>query len=239
MATEPRPTPAPVLWRRVPAGRVLAFAPHPDDEAAGPGGVLALHRAQGDAVRVVIATDGIGGDPDGRFPAADYAAMRRAESRAGLAHLGVADVEFWGFPDGHVLSEVDLEHGTRLALAALAAFAPDVVYLPWAHDGHTDHHALHVVVTRALDRAAFAGLALGYEVWNAMLPDVIVETTAVFAQKRAAMLAHASQLAYTRYDHALGGLSAYRSLHHLRGVGHGEALQRVRGTLPAALAEPG
>ncbi len=238
MATEPRLPAAPKLWKRVPAGRVLAFAPHPDDEAAGPGGVLALHREQRDPVRVVVATDGVSGDPDRRFDASAYAALRRAESRAGLAHLGVDDVEFWGFPDGHVLSEVDLEHGVRLALGALDAFGPDVVYLPWEHDGHPDHHALHVVVTRALDRAAFGGLALGYEVWNAMVPDVIVETTAVFERKRAAMLAHASQLAYTRYDHCLGGLSAYRSLQHLRGNGYGEALRCVRGSLPAALAEP-
>jgi N-acetylglucosamine malate deacetylase 1 len=238
MANEPRLPPAPTLWRRVPSGRVLAFAPHPDDEAAGAGGVLAMHRAQHDAVRVVVATDGVSGDPDGRFDAAGYVAMRRAESRAGCAALGVDDVAFWGFPDGHVLSEVDLEHGTRLALDALRAFRPDVVYLPWEHDGHGDHLALHVVVTRALDREAFAGLALGYEVWNAMIPDVVVDVTAAFAQKRTAMLAHASQLAYTQYDHALGGLAAYRSLHHLRGRGHAEAFRRVRGVLPAALAEP-
>ncbi len=134
MATEPRLPAAPKLWKRVPAGRVLAFAPHPDDEAAGPGGVLALHREQRDPVRVVVATDGVSGDPDRRFDASAYAALRRAESRAGLAHLGVDDVEFWGFPDGHVLSEVDLEHGVRLALGALDAFGPDVVYLPWEHD---------------------------------------------------------------------------------------------------------
>jgi LmbE family N-acetylglucosaminyl deacetylase len=238
MATEPRLPPAPKLWKRVPPGRVLAFAPHPDDEVAGPGGVLAMHAAQGDPVRVVIATDGVSGDPDHRFDAAKYTAMRRAESRAGLTLLGVSDVQFWGFPDGHVLSETDLENGARLALAALEQFRPDVVYLPWEHDGHTDHLALHVVVTRALDRASFRGVALGYEVWNAMVPDVIVETTGVFAKKKAAMLAHASQIAYTQYDHSLGGLSAYRSLQHLRGKGYGEAFRCVRGVLPASLAEP-
>ncbi|MFN9705442.1 MAG: PIG-L deacetylase family protein, partial [Planctomycetota bacterium] len=57
-AAEPSLPPLPVLWRRVPAGRVLAFAPHPDDEVAGPGGVLAMHADQGDAVRVVVATVG-------------------------------------------------------------------------------------------------------------------------------------------------------------------------------------
>ena len=238
MAEAPRLPPAPTLWKRVPKGRVLAFAPHPDDEVAGPGGVLAMHAAQGDAVRVVVATDGISGDPDHRFDPAAYAVMRRDESRAGLRLLGIGDAMFWGFPDGHVLSETDLENATRLAMAAITTWQPATVYLPWELDGHSDHHNLHVVVVRALERCAFAGLALGYEIWNAMIPDVIVETTAMFAKKQAAMLAHQSQIAYTQYDHCLGGLSAYRSLQHLRGRGYGEAFRLVRGVLPAALAEP-
>jgi LmbE family N-acetylglucosaminyl deacetylase len=237
-AIEPRLPPLPKLWKRVPQGRVLAFAPHPDDEVAGPGGALAIHAAQGDAVRVVVASDGTSGDPDGRYTQAQFVATRRAESQAGLRLLGVDDVRFWGFPDGHVLSETDLRNAAALAQQELAAFRPDVVYLPWELDGHADHVALHVIVARALDASGFRGLALGYEVWNAMVPDVIVETTAVFPRKQAAMLAHASQIAYTQYDHCLGGLSAYRSLVHLRGRGYGEAYRCVRGSLPAALAEP-
>ena len=164
MVNEPTLPPPPQLWQRVPSGRVLVFAPHPDDEVAGPGGVLAMHRAQADVTRVVVTTDGVTGDPDHRFDRATYTALRRAESRAGLAILGVDDVQFWGFPDSCVLSAADLERGVLAALDALAAFRPDVVYLPWALEGHPDHHALHLIVTRALDRSAFAGLALGYEV---------------------------------------------------------------------------
>lgn len=238
MANEPKLPPIPKLWKRVPAGAVLAFAPHPDDEVAGPGGVLALYRAQGDAVRVIVTTDGTGGDPDGRFDPAGYAATRRAESRAGLREIGVDDAQFWGFPDSCVLSEADLERGVQLAAAAIELFRPATIYLPWELDGHRDHHALHLVVTRAIDRLRWPGLALGYEVWNAMVPDVVVDTTAVFPQKRRAMLAHASQIAYVQYDHCLGGLSAYRSLQHLRGKGYGEAFRCVRGSLPLALAEP-
>jgi LmbE family N-acetylglucosaminyl deacetylase len=238
MATEPALPPSPKYWKRVPRGPVLVFAPHPDDEVAGPGGVLAMHRAQGDPVRVVVTTDGITGDPDRRFPAADYAERRRAESRAGLRELDVHDVAFWGFPDSCVLSDADLERGAQLAAAAIAAFAPAVVYLPWQLEGHPDHHALHVVVTRAMDRLGFRGLALGYEVWNAMLPDVVVDTTAVFEHKRRAMLAHHSQIAYVQYDHCLGGLNAYRALVHQRGRGYAEGFACVRGVLPAELAEP-
>lgn len=231
----------PVLWRTPPHGRVLVFAPHPDDEVAGPGGVLALHRDQRDPVRVVVSTDGRNGDPDGRHGAdpAAYAERRRDETRSGLRELDVDDVSFWGFPDGCELGENDLERGTQKALEELAAYAPDVVYLPWQQEGHPDHHALFVVVTRALDRLAPAAtpLALGYEVWNAMIPDVIVDTTAAHERKCRAMRAHQSQLDYVQYDHSLGGLNAYRALVHLRGRGYGEALARVRGELPTDLAD--
>ena len=228
----------PVLWRTPPAGRVLAFAPHPDDEVAGPGGILGRHQQQADHVRVIVTTDGTNGDPDGHAEQTEVAALRRQESRAGLAILGIDDVHYWGFPDGHVLSETDLQRATALAAAAITEFAPDVVYMPWEKDGHPDHHALFVVVTRALEQLDSDCLALGYEVWNAMIPDVIVDTTQTAELKRQAMLAHKSQIQYVQFDRCLAGLSAYRAMVHMRGKGDGEALCLVRGKLPAELADP-
>lgn len=229
MAKElPAPPPEPVLWRDVPHGSVLHFAPHPDDEVAGTGGVLAMHRAAGDPVHVAIATDGVTGDPDGRFDKQAYTDVRRGESRRGLAEVGVSDVTFWGFPDSCVLGPDDLERGVSCAIDEITRVRPAIVYLPWELEGHPDHHALHAIVRRALDRLSWSGWALGYEVWNAMVPDVIVDITAVVERKRRGMLAHESQLAYVRYDHCLLGLSAYRSLVHLRGSGYGEAFRIVK-----------
>lgn len=221
------PPPEPRLWRQVPRGTVLHFAPHPDDEVAGTGGVLAMHRAQGDPVHVVVATDGVAGDPDARYAAQTYAERRRAESRRGLAEVGVGDVKFWGFPDNCVLSASDIELGVLSALQELDRVRPTIVYLPWEREGHPDHHSLHLIVRAAFERCGWAGWALGYEVWNAMVPDVIVDITAVVEQKRRGMLAHASQLDYTRYDHCMLGLSAYRSMVHLKGRGYGEAFRVV------------
>ena len=235
MSAFDRMPPAPSEPRRLaalPKGPVLAFAPHPDDEIAGPGGALCLHRRQGDPVRVVVATDGIAGDPDQRFDKATYAERRRDESRRGLMALGVHDVEFWGFPDNCSLSTNDLELGLQRACASLQSARPAIVYLPWAHEGHPDHHALHHIVVRALDRVAFAGLALGYEIWNAMLPDLVLDVSAVMPQKEQAMAAYASQTAYVQYDHCVRGLNAYRSLVHGRGSGYWEAYCVVRGRLP-------
>jgi LmbE family N-acetylglucosaminyl deacetylase len=221
------PPPEPRWAQDVDHGRVLVFAPHPDDETAGPGGALCLHRRAGDPVRVVVATDGIAGDPDGRFDRSTYAQRRRAESRAGLRELGVDDAVYWGFPDSCQLSASDIELGVLKAIEAITAARPDIVYLPWELEGHPDHHALHRIVVGALERTRFAGLALGYEVWHAMIPDLIVDITPVIEHKRAAMLCHRSQIDYVRFDHCMLGLNAYRSLIHARGQGYGEAFRIV------------
>lgn len=222
----------PKLMAAVPRGPVLAFAPHPDDEIAGPGGALLLHRRAGDAVAVVVATDGKAGDPEGRFEPATYPERRRDESRRGLAEIDVRDVEFWGFPDSCRLSAEDLELATQFAVKSLQAVKPRVVYLPWALEGHPDHHALHHTVVQALDRIAFQGVALGYEVWNAMLPDYVLDVTSVLDQKQKAMRCYETQTAYVPYDHCVRGLNAYRSLVHGRGRGYWEAYCLVRGAMP-------
>jgi len=219
--------PEPDWCLSVPPGRVLVFAPHPDDEVAGPGGCLALHRLAGDPVRVVVVSTGAAGDPEHRFDPATYVARRQQESRAGLAVLGVDDAVYWGLPDNCVLSEQDFEMGRQLAAAAIAEFRPDVVYLPWEREGHPDHHALHLIVYAAMQRAAFRGLALGYEVWNAMVPDLVVDITSAAEQKRRAIRAHASQTAYVDFEHTILGLNAYRSMVHARGRGYGEGFRRI------------
>ncbi|MCA8978182.1 MAG: PIG-L family deacetylase [Planctomycetes bacterium] len=222
------PPPEPEWYRDVPRGRVLAFAPHPDDEIAGPGGCLALHRRNGDPVRVVVASTGEAGDPEGRFDPATYAALRQRESRRGLLELGIDDAVYWGQPDNCVLNETDYEFGFQLASAAITEFAPDLIYLPWEAEGHPDHHAMHLVVREAMRRTRFCGLAFGYEVWNAMVPDLVVDISAVAENKRRAIRAHESQLAYVDFEHTILGLNAYRSMVHARGSGYCEGLRRIR-----------
>src|SRR5437870_11099503 len=73
--------------------RLLVLAPHPDDEVIGCGGLVALHLREGRKVRVVVATDGgEAGEPG----------ERQRESRAAVASLGSAEVEFLNFPDRHL-----------------------------------------------------------------------------------------------------------------------------------------
>ncbi len=104
--------------------RVVVFAPHPDDETVGVGGLL-FRLAQGHTpLRVVFVTNGDGYrralEQDfavERPTDADYVALgelRQREALAALAHLGVArrDVRFLGFPDGG-LAELWRAHWLR------------------------------------------------------------------------------------------------------------------------------
>lgn len=226
--TAPAPRAAPRLLATPPRGRVLCFAPHPDDEAIGPGGTLARHARQGDPVRVVVATDGGSGDPDACFPRDGYGERRRAESRAGLLELGVRESSFWGYPDACVLTEADLLGIAERAAAELAAWRAEIVYLPWSGEHNSDHRAVHDGVMRALRRTGFRGRAFGYEVWSPLEPDLVVDIEDVVDAKRKALACYTTQLRYVDYAHVILGLNAYRSLHCGGGKGHAEAFCDLR-----------
>jgi len=119
---------------------VLVFAPHPDDEVFGCGGMLAWHARHGAKVRVVIVSDGTGGDPAARTE--DIIATRIAEARAGAEVLGLgldADYRFLGLPDGRLGEQGDLVE--QLA-SELEDFDPELVYGPSVQELHPDHRAL-------------------------------------------------------------------------------------------------
>jgi LmbE family N-acetylglucosaminyl deacetylase len=192
-------------------GRVLVVAPHPDDEVLGCGGVVGLLRRAGVAVRVIIASDGAASHPGSTtYPPATLAALRRGESEAGLAILGVSldHVTFLGLPDS-AIPYADAAGGRRAVAEARAAVRswPDVgtVLLPWRRDPHDDHRATWSLFSTALDTLASPVRRMEYPIWSRMHPgpgDVPVagearvwrlDISPVQSQKRAAILAHRSQ----------------------------------------------
>lgn len=202
----------------------MVIAPHPDDESCGLGGTIALHRRQDDPVHLLFVTDGTSGDPDGRI--GDVAATRRAEACAAADVLGGCEISFLGLPDGHEVTESDLRMGEDLFALALEEAQPDLVYVPWEEEAHTDHAHSCRVLNRLLDRRTdMRPRVLEYEVWSPLPADWIVDITETAEVKRQAMLAHASQCAYTDYPHQLMGLAAHRSLYLPKTSRYGEAFR--------------
>ncbi len=147
-----------------PSDRVLVFAPHPDDESVGTGGLLQHAIEVGSPVQVVYFTDGDNNawaqrasEVRWRIGAAERARFgirRRGEASRALETLGLCGeaVRFLGFPDQGATDL--LLHSNRVAMRALACalseFRPTVVVGPSMLDLHPDHSALAVMVELAI-----------------------------------------------------------------------------------------
>jgi len=130
---------------------LLVFAPHPDDEVLGCGGILLQALARGERVKVVIFTNGDGfpgaaslvtGKPVDRLAAEDYlelARFRQGQSQAALAALGgkPGDLVFLGYPDAG-LDKVYLERGPAPFRQKFTGKSES--YGPAQRDHHSSRH---------------------------------------------------------------------------------------------------
>jgi len=80
---------------------------HPDDPDFGAGGSVARFADKGAEVTYVVITDGRQGGEDPKVKDSDLIATRQREQRAAARVLGVKNVEFLGYKDGHL--EPDLK----------------------------------------------------------------------------------------------------------------------------------
>lgn len=209
--------------------RVLVFGAHQDDESIGMAGAIYKHTARGDAVKVAFMTDGSGGalDVDPR----ELSAMRDKEAVAACGLLGVSDVEFFRFKDGHLRHEY--ETVTRVG-QAIRSFKPDRVYAhhadaPVGQDS-LDHVNTYRIVADAIFRAQYSNYPeLGKEIWKTPElyayevyypmhePNAFLDITDVVEIKKKAIGLHRSQTAAQPYWE-LAGLT----LNRWRGLSSGQ-----------------
>lgn len=200
------PCPLPKPLTLLQNGRVLVFAPHPDDETLGCGGTIALLRKNQCSVKVVIVTDGSGA---GTLPE-DAVEIRRRETQTALDVLGVDDIVFFNEPDGNFRHHPAF---MRDIVALLEDFAPDWIFLPSLLDYHRDHVAIGDALLQCWRRRRGNARAFFYEIWSPLPATHVVDISAVEDLKRAAIACYALPLAHCDYLSASMGLAAYRGLY--------------------------
>jgi len=173
---------------------VLAFGAHPDDVELTVGGTVLALRAQGYTVGIVDMTRGemgTRGSPEIRAQEATEAARR----------LGVEQRRNLGLPDGRVALD---DASREAAIRVLREFRPTLVLAPVERDLHPDHGWTGRIVREA---CFLAGLerwdtgqprhrpraVLGYFSHTTVEPDLVIDITQFYEQKKAACLAYASQ----------------------------------------------
>jgi LmbE family N-acetylglucosaminyl deacetylase len=147
---------------------LLGIFAHPDDESFGPGGTLARYAAEGAAVHVIIATDGIAGSVEDPAHVKDHetlAQVRSAELSNAAVALGITSI--WslpyrdsgmrGTPDNDhpdALIQQPMERLTEEILGYIARLQPQVIVThdPYGGYGHPDHVRVCEATTAAFHR---------------------------------------------------------------------------------------
>jgi len=137
--------------------RLMGIWAHPDDEAFSMAGTMARAVNAGHAVAVVSATRGEQGQiADAALATPEnLGAVREQELRNACAAVGVTDVSFLDYRDGH-LPEADTVEAIGRLVRQIRRFQPDVVITFAANGGygHIDHMAIHRLTLAAIPAAA-------------------------------------------------------------------------------------
>ncbi|MGL5944196.1 MAG: PIG-L deacetylase family protein [Waterburya sp.] len=174
---------------------VLVVAPHPDDEALGCGGAIAILRQMKLPVKVAIISDGTQSHPNSRkYPTEALRELREKESLAALKILDVdpQDITFFRLPDGNVpnLDEAEFDSTINLfqdylnqfniksciqPITKPSAFCPLpsafsrrelTIFLPWRGDPHRDHRASWQLINAAIKKLEISPRLLEYPIWT-------------------------------------------------------------------------
>ena len=212
-----------------PIERVLVVVAHPDDVDFGASGTIAGWVADGVQVAYCICTSGDAGGFDDT-PRAQMGPLREAEQKAAAAELGVQDLTFLRYPDGRVTPSIELRRDIsreirRVRPQRVLAPSPEIY---WDRLGvsHPDHRAVGEAALAAVypdARNPFAHPELladeGLDAWTVTelwlmgappeRAQHVVDITATFDRKVAALRAHFSQTGrWTELEQRIRGFGA-------------------------------
>lgn len=189
--------------------KVLVLSPHPDDESLAYGGSIALHRLQGDSVRIIFLTDGSKGNRTGSYTDRTLVALRQQEARQACHILQVEEYDFWGIPDRTLQPTADLI--ARLT-DVLTAYRPTLIYAPSPLEYHPDHRAAGELIWLALQRTMLKAKVAYSDINRPLMINTLVDISSVIQQKEAAAQAHRSQMQDYPYLEVVRGYNRYRAL---------------------------
>jgi LmbE family N-acetylglucosaminyl deacetylase len=219
---------------------VLVIAAHPDDEVLGMGGTIAVHTDRGDAVRVLVVTDG----SSTQYPGdAEIRSRKEAEARRAAAELGVDDYVHLDLPDMRLdtLAHVEVN---RVVEEHVQDFAPVVVYTVQP-DVNNDHRVLFdsvsvatrpvpgLPVRRLLTYAPASSTEWTPAAVNWFVPNWYVDVTATIERKLAAFAQYETErreYPHPRSERAIRATAEYHGT--TCGCEYAEPFVLVRGLEP-------
>ncbi len=198
--------------------KILVIAAHADDEVLGCAGSMARHNEEGDEVRVVLMTDGVGARGEGRE---EEIQRRSGAMQKALGCLGVTLLEQYQLPD-NAMDSLSRRELIQTMEDTLLAYAPDIVYTHHGGDLNIDHRrCLEAVLTifrpqphcrvesiMSFEVASSTGWG-GYDCLPSFVPNHYIDISKTLDAKKASLLAYAEEM--RAFPHA----RSYEALEHL------------------------
>lgn len=187
----------------------IIFAPHPDDEVIGCGGLIAYLNENRIKVKIVYMTDGRYG-VTGINPI-DVIKIREKEAKKGLSYLDESYIEtkFLRIEDGKLFEN------KRIAKDEIKKIIKDNtnVIIPNIYDNHIDHIVTSEIVIEILKKIKFKNIEVwNYELWSTLIPNIVFDITKYTDIKVKMINAHKSQVEHIDYTDKILGLNKYRSI---------------------------
>lgn len=202
--------------------KVLAIAPHPDDETLGCGATLLKHKSAGDSLYWLIVTRGH--EPQW---SAELLAQKQEEIKKVGSAYGFEKTFALGFPTVR-LDTVPLEEIISAIRIAVDEARPDFVYLNHFGDIHSDHRVVFEAVMSVL-KPFYSGRhgvrrVLSYEILSStdaappnssrsFIPNVFVDVTDYLEPKLKIMSLYETEVQpfpLPRANESIKALARYR-----------------------------
>jgi N-acetylglucosamine malate deacetylase 1 len=213
------PRPSVVPFEKV--AKILVLAPHPDDEVLGCGGTIRQHTRSGSQAKVLYLTDGSHGNR--AIEQNLLIEMRHKEAKTGLNILGCDDLVFFDLKD----SELKANGNTiEKVVELIEAYRPEIIFVPFFLDSHPDHVESAVIAAYALRKYKGPMMCYFYEVWTALMPNILIDISDEMDEKIHALEAHWSQVSHLNLRSSMIGLNSYRSVGLGDGIRYCEAFYR-------------
>jgi LmbE family N-acetylglucosaminyl deacetylase len=194
---------------------LIIIVPHPDDEAALCGGLIARAVAKKAKVKVVFVTSGVHGRTLGLVEQKALASERRKEAKGAAAALGLKDILFLGYDDYDPRGKKTFDWpkvGEKLAsrLRGVSVRTVIVSFPPNGLNGHPDHMRASRL---ARELAAEHGAAMLYAT-SAAAGKSLGTTRYIGAQRRRKLHrdpTHILRLSEAEVQKKIWALSCYRT----------------------------
>lgn len=218
--------------------KILFIAVHPDDETLGCGGTILKHKEAGDEITWLIIT-GIRCHPSGRWD------DKAAEERDSIVNQVANEYHFdhvvdMGLPTT-MLDKLDLGKIVASIGTEIDKIKPDVVYMMFQNDVHSDHRVAFSAVYSCLKsfRRPYIKRVLMFEALsetefavsnpaNSFVPNVYVDITRFMEDKIRIMTLFKSEIMQVPYPRSLSSIKALGRYRGTRaGVEYAEAFMLI------------